>query len=84
MQETLHGHEKNCRVAFHMEPSIFRDIASYLREDNLIRDTRGVRVEEQLGMFMFMLSHNAATRIYNMNSSIVGKQSIDISKQFLI
>jgi hypothetical protein len=65
-----------------MEPNIFRDIASYLREENLLRDTRGVRVEEQLGMFMFMLSHNA--RIYNMNSSTVEKQSIDISKQFLI
>jgi hypothetical protein len=25
-----------------------------------------------------------AMRIYNMNSSIVGKQSIDISKQYLI
>jgi hypothetical protein len=59
MQETLDGHEKDCRVAFRMEPNIFRDIASYLIEENLLRDTRGVRVEEQLGMFMFMLSHNA-------------------------
>jgi hypothetical protein len=41
-----------------MEPNIFRDIASYLREENILRDTRGVRVEEQLGMFM--LSHNAS------------------------
>jgi hypothetical protein len=60
MQETLDGHEKDCRVAFRMEPNIFRDIASYLREENLLHDTRGVRVEEQLGMFMFMLSHNAS------------------------
>jgi hypothetical protein len=60
MQETLDGHEKDCCVAFRMESNIFRDIASYLREENLICGTRGVRVEEQLGMFMFMLSHNAS------------------------
>jgi hypothetical protein len=59
MQEILDEHEKDCRVAFCMEPNIFRDIASYLREENLLHDTRDVRVEEQLGMFMFMLSHNA-------------------------
>jgi hypothetical protein len=43
-----------------MEPNIFRDIASYLREENLLRDIKGVRVEVQLGMFMFMLSHKAS------------------------
>jgi hypothetical protein len=48
MQKILDGHEKDCHVAFCMEPNIFRDIASYLREENFLRDTRGVRVEEQL------------------------------------
>lgn len=60
IRELLHGHEKGCCVAFRMEPNIFREIASYLRRENLLRDTRGVRVEEQLGMFMFMLYHNAS------------------------
>jgi hypothetical protein len=36
MQEILDGHEKDCRVAFRMEPNIFRHIASYLREENLL------------------------------------------------
>ena len=44
-----------------MEPHIFRAVAHYLRAENLLRDTRGVKVEEQLGMFMFMLSYNAGT-----------------------
>ncbi|KAK3119190.1 hypothetical protein QOZ80_9BG0715460 [Eleusine coracana subsp. coracana] len=60
MQEVLNGHEKDCCVAFHMEPNIFRKIVSYLKTENLLRDTRGMRVDEQLEMFMFMLSHNAS------------------------
>jgi len=59
LEEILNGHEKDCCVAFRMEPTIFRDIATFLRSKHLLRDTRGVRIEEQLGFFMFMLSHNA-------------------------
>nr|XP_034586585.1 uncharacterized protein LOC117849098 [Setaria viridis] len=58
--QILEGHENWCKVEFRMEPEIFRVIANYLRVENLLCDTRGVRVEEQLGMFMFMLSHNAS------------------------
>jgi hypothetical protein len=43
-----------------MEPDIFRAIAALLRTENLLCDTRGVVVEQQLGMFMYMLSHNAS------------------------
>ena len=44
-----------------MESHIFREIAHFLRVENLLCYTRGVKIEEQLGMFMFMLSHNAST-----------------------
>ena len=44
-----------------MESHIFREIAHFLRVENLLRNTRGVKIEEQLRMFMFMLSHNAST-----------------------
>ena len=44
-----------------MEAEIFRAIANFLRAENLLRDTRGMKIEEQLGIFMFMLSHNAST-----------------------
>uniref|UniRef100_K3ZCM2 DUF8040 domain-containing protein n=1 Tax=Setaria italica TaxID=4555 RepID=K3ZCM2_SETIT len=43
-----------------MEVEIFRAIANLLRAENLLRDTRGVKIEEQLGMFLFMLSCNAS------------------------
>jgi hypothetical protein len=43
-----------------MEPRIFKDIATFLREEHILHDTRGVTVEEKLGMFLFMLSYNAS------------------------
>ncbi|EEE53257.1 hypothetical protein OsJ_36187 [Oryza sativa Japonica Group] len=50
----------NCLVAYRMEPEVFKSTAEFLRRKNLVRDTRGVRVEEKLAMFMYMLSHNAS------------------------
>jgi hypothetical protein len=60
LEEVLNGHVKNCCVAFRMEPNIFRAIATYLRDEHLLWDTRGVKVEEQFAFFMYMLSHNAS------------------------
>jgi hypothetical protein len=60
LREILEGHPKDCMVAFRMEPNIFRHIADYLRREHLLRDTRGVKVEERLAFFLFMLSHNAS------------------------
>lgn len=43
-----------------MEPEIFRATANYLSRELLLCDTRGVNVDEQLGIFMYMISHNAS------------------------
>ena len=48
-------------MEFRMESHIFRAVAHFLRVENLLCDTRGAKIEEQLGMFMFMLSDNAST-----------------------
>ena len=61
VKEILESHDRWCKVEFRMESHIFREIAHFLRVENLLRNTRGVKIEEQLRMFMFMLSHNAST-----------------------
>ena len=59
IREILGGHIKNCLVAFRMEPHIFRWMATYLRDEGLIKDTR-LKVEEKLAFFLYMISHNAS------------------------
>ncbi|XP_062218658.1 protein ALP1-like [Phragmites australis] len=43
-----------------VEPHILQEFSSYLRSKNLLRNTRGFSVEEQIGMFIYMLSQNAS------------------------
>jgi hypothetical protein len=60
LKEILEGHPKDCCVAFLMEPIVFTKIADFLRREHLLRDTRGVTLDQSLGFFLFMLSHNAS------------------------
>ena len=63
VKEILEGHESWCKSEFRMEKEIFKVTSNFLRRENLLRDTRGVSVEEQLGMFMYMISHNASNQM---------------------
>jgi len=60
VKEVLEDNERWCKVNFRMEYEIFRAIAYFLGVENLLCDTRGVKIEEQLGI-LFSCSHNAST-----------------------
>jgi hypothetical protein len=59
VRRLLQGHEKNCRVNFRMEPRIFKALVNYLRRNKNVPNSR-VKVEEKLGFFLYMLSHNSS------------------------
>jgi hypothetical protein len=62
MHEILIRHETVCRRRFHMERDIFEALSRRLRESNLLADSRYVSVEEQLGIFLYVVSKNASNR----------------------
>ena len=59
-RELLEGHRSRCFTNLRMEARIFQGISDYICSKNLLRSTRGVIVEEQLAMFMYMLARNAS------------------------
>jgi hypothetical protein len=63
VKEINEGHESWCKSGFRMEKEIFKATSNFLRRENLLCDTRGVSIEEQLGMFMYMISHNASNQM---------------------
>ncbi|KAM0899406.1 hypothetical protein ACQ4PT_021280 [Festuca glaucescens] len=62
VKEILEGHESWPKVEFRMEPEIFRAVSDYLKREHLLEGTTRVDVDEQLGMFMYMISHNATNQ----------------------
>ena len=60
--ELLEGHPTRCHNILRMESHIFQALYNHLRSTNLLQNSRGVSVEEQLGIFMYMLSRNASFR----------------------
>ena len=77
VEEIFDGHDNWCKVDYRMEPEAFRAVVSFLREEGLLLDTRGVKVEEQLAMFMFMLSQNASITKLKKEFQHSGRQSIE-------
>lgn len=62
IRELLDGHPTRCYDVLRMESHIFQELCDDLRSRKLLENSRGVSVEEQLGMLMYMLSRNTSYR----------------------
>ena len=52
IREILDGHPQRCLDILRMESHIFQLLCDHLRSKNLLKNSKGVSVEEQVGMFM--------------------------------
>lgn len=63
MTEVLEGHDDLCREMFRMDKHVFHKLCNDLRQRGMLRDTAGVMIEEQLGIFLNIIGHNERNRV---------------------
>ena len=64
VQEMLNGNRRRCHEQFRMVPETFRQLCDLLqRRYNLKHSRKGVRVEEQVGMFLMTCGYNGGNRM---------------------
>ncbi|XP_026388390.1 putative nuclease HARBI1 [Papaver somniferum] len=63
MDEILNAEEDRCREMFRMDKHVFRKLCDMLRRRDLLRDTHGVKIEEQVGIFLNIIGHNERNRV---------------------
>ncbi|KAK9283380.1 hypothetical protein L1049_011622 [Liquidambar formosana] len=78
MMEILGGHEKRCHEMFRMEKHVFRELCDTLKGYGL-KSTRGIPVEEAVGMFLMTLGHGIGNRMIQERFQHSGET---VSRQF--
>ncbi|XP_050366468.1 uncharacterized protein LOC126784929 isoform X2 [Argentina anserina] len=63
MTEVLNGHDVVFQEMFRMDKNVFHKLCDILRQRSLLRDTAGVMIEEQLGIFLNIVGHNERNRV---------------------
>ncbi|XP_026399632.1 putative nuclease HARBI1 [Papaver somniferum] len=63
VDEVLNGHDARCQKNFRMEKHVFLLLCELLQEKQLLRHSKGVRVEEKVAIFMLVVGHNERNRV---------------------
>ncbi|XP_026395767.1 putative nuclease HARBI1 [Papaver somniferum] len=58
VDEILDGHDARCQNSFRMEKHVFLLLCELLQKKQLLRHSKGVRVEEKVAIFMLAIGHN--------------------------
>ncbi|XP_059668790.1 uncharacterized protein LOC132313871 [Cornus florida] len=78
IMEILHGHESRCFENFRMSTPVFLKLCGELKSLGL-KDSIGVSVYEQVGIFLLILAHNERNRVV---AEIFQHSTYTISKYF--
>lgn len=62
IDEVLNGQNECCLENFRMDKHVFYKLCDILQAKGLLRHTNRIKIEEQLGIFMFIIGHNLRTR----------------------
>jgi hypothetical protein len=63
MRELLNcGNERRIYEVLRMQKSTFEALCTWLRKNSDLKDTRHLRVEEQVGMFLWTINYSASSR----------------------
>ncbi|KAL5142855.1 hypothetical protein HKD37_09G025955 [Glycine soja] len=62
IDEVLNGQNECCLDNFRMDKHVFYKLCDILQAKGLLRHTNRIKIEEQLGIFMFIIGHNLRTR----------------------
>lgn len=63
MTELMEGPEHACREMLRMDRHVFHKLCGIFRQRGMLRDTAGVSIEEQLGIFLNIIGHNERNRV---------------------
>lgn len=62
IDEVLNGQDELCLENLRMDKNVFYKLCDILQAQGLLRHTNRIKIEEQLGIFMFIIGHNVRTR----------------------
>jgi hypothetical protein len=61
--EIMNGNPSRCYDQLRMDKSVFLSLCNVLREKELLKNSRYITVEEQVAMFLYVISHNERHRV---------------------
>ncbi|GLU12156.1 hypothetical protein SLE2022_288590 [Rubroshorea leprosula] len=63
LNEVLEGSDDVSRELLRMDKHVFHKLCDTLRQRNMLRDTAGVMIEEQVAIFLNIVGHNERNRV---------------------
>lgn len=63
MREILYGHSDRVYEAFRMQRHVFINLCDLLKARGWLEDSRYIRVDEQVGIFLSMICHKNTNRV---------------------